>query len=94
MIEKETRVIVGADKTSNFYKVEPKDYKELFKKNVESEYKKETSRNVKNVDKAHKNIAKKLEIEDRVYKTMERECFITIKDHKNDFRNNPKCKET
>ena len=92
MIEKETRVIVGADKTSNFYKVEPKDYKELFKKNVESEYKKETSRNVKNVDKAHKNIAKKLEIEDRVYKTMERECFITIKDHKNDFRNNPKCR--
>ena len=40
MIEKETRVIVGADKTSNFYKVEPKDYKELVKKNVESEYKK------------------------------------------------------
>ena len=46
MIEKETRVSVGADKTSNFYKVEPKDYKELVKKNVESEYKKETIRNV------------------------------------------------
>ena len=92
MVEKATKVIVAADKTSNFYKVEPKQYQELVKKNVEMEYKKETARNVKKVNKAHKTIENKLEIEDRVFKTMERECFITIKDHKNDFRNNPKCR--
>ena len=92
MVEKATKVIVAADKTSNFYKVEPKQYQELVKKYVEMEYKKETARNVKKVNKAHKTIVNKLEIEDRVFKTMERECFITIKDHKYDFRNNPKCR--
>ena len=34
----------------------------------------------------------KLEIEDRVFKTVKRECFITLKDHKDNFQNNPKCR--
>ena len=35
-------------------------------------------------------LAKKLEIEDRVYSTTKRDTFITLKDHKQQFRNNPK----
>ena len=48
-IEKETKLIVGTDKTSNFYKVEPEEYKDLVKKNVEAEYKKETKKNMEKV---------------------------------------------
>ena len=92
MVQKETKVIVSADKTSNYYKVDPKEYKDLVKKNVEAEYKKETARNVMNINKAHKNIVRKLEIEDRVFKTTNRECFVTLKDHKENFQNNPKCR--
>ena len=33
-----------------------------------------------------------LEIQDRVFKTTDRECFVTLKDHKPAFQNNPKCR--
>ena len=89
MVKNEPKIIVSADKTSNYYKVDPKEYKELVKKNVEAEYKKETARNIQNTNKAHKKIVKKLEIEDRVFRTINRECFVTIKDHKENFQNNP-----
>ena len=91
-IEKETKLIVGADKTSNYYKVDTVEYKDLLKKNVEKEYKKEKVVNVQKINKAHKKIAKNLNIQDRVFKTMNRECFISLKDHKENFKNNPKCR--
>ena len=92
MIKNEPKLVVSADKTSNFYKVEPEVYKELVKKNVEAEYQKEKTVNIQKINKAHKKIVNKLEIEDRVFKTVKRECFITLKDHKNNFQNNPKCR--
>ena len=92
MIKNEPKLIMSADKTSNFYKVKPKDYKDLVKKNVEAEYRKEQTQNVQKVNKAHKKLVNKLDIEDRVFKTMDRECFVTLKDHKEGFQNNPKCR--
>ena len=92
MIKNEPKLIVGADKTSNFYKVEPKEYKNLVKKNVETEYKKEKAANIQKINKAHKKIVNDLDIEDRVYQTANRECFISLKDHKENFKNNPKCR--
>ena len=92
MIKNEPKLIISADKTSNYYKIEPEQYKELVKKNVEAEYQKEKVKNVQQVNKAHKKIVKKLGIEDRVFKTMTRECFVTFKDHKPNFQNNPKCR--
>ena len=92
MIENEEKLIVSADKTSNFYKVDHEKYKELVKKNVEAEYKKEEPKNVEKVNKAHRSIVRKLGIQDRVYKTTKRECFITLKDTKENFMNNPKCR--
>ena len=92
MIENEPELIISADKTSNFYKVKPEKYRNLVKKNVEAEYKKEQVINVQKLNKAHKAIVKKLGIEDRVFKITERECFVTLKDHKDNFDNNPKCR--
>ena len=39
-----------------------------------------------------KALAEKLEIDDRVYSLSKREAFITLKDHKDNFENNPKCR--
>ena len=39
-----------------------------------------------------KGLADKLDIADRMYKLTKREAHLTIKDHKEDFRNNPKCR--
>ena len=39
-----------------------------------------------------KDIAVELEIDDRLYCTVKRESYITLKDHKPNFMNNPKCR--
>ena len=39
-----------------------------------------------------KNIAKKLEIEDRAECVAKKNAFITLKDHKENFENSPKCR--
>ena len=91
-INSEPKVIIPADKTTNFYKMEPDEYTKLLDKNIQKEYKKENIQVVNKVQKTHKKIANKLDIEDRIYRTVEREAFITLKDHKNNFANNPSCR--
>ena len=88
-IEKQPKVYVTADKTTNIYLVEPKEYNELLEKNIQKQYKKEKEVNVIKIESAHKKIVKDLEIEDRVFATQKRSAFITLKDHKENFANNP-----
>ena len=89
-INDNTNLIIAADKTSNHYEVQKNEYADMVKKEVTKEYKKETARNVIKINNAHKNIVRKLDISDRVFRTVERDSFITLKDHKSDFVNNPK----
>ena len=77
MIMNKPKMIISADKTSNFYKVDPEKYKDLVKSNVEAEYKKEHVKNVQKVNKAHKTIVKKLGIEDRVFIKQQKENALT-----------------
>ena len=64
----------------------------MIEKDIHKDYKKEAPKNVQKVNQAHKKIIKNLGIQDRVFKTTERESFITLKDHKGDFNTNPKCR--
>ena len=91
-INSEPKVIIPADKTTNFYKMDPKDYNQLLDKNIQKEYKKEQISVVNKVHSTHKNIANNLEIQERIFRTVEREAFITLKDHKSNFSNNPSCR--
>ena len=88
-IKNESKIFVAADKTTNFYLIEPKEYQEIVDKNVQKEYKKERKQTVDKINKAHKRIVRKLDLEDRVYRTTDRKCFVTAKDHKNNFKNSP-----
>ena len=45
-----------------------------------------------NIIKADIHIAKNLDLADRINTTAERESFITLKDHKENFKNKPKCR--
>ena len=40
----------------------------------------------------HKKIANDLDLQDRIFRTTERQAFISIKDHKPNFQNNPTCR--
>ena len=41
------------------------------------------------INKEHKKIANKLDIQDRIFKTSQQDCFVTLKDHKENFNENP-----
>ena len=88
-IKNETKIFVAADKTTNFYLIEPKEYQEIVDKNVQKEYKKEKKQTVTKINKAHKKIVRKIDLLDRMYQTTDRNAFVTAKDHKENFKNSP-----
>ena len=61
-------------------------------KHINKDYKKCNKRTVKNITKNDKKIAEKLDLEDRIYRTKEKQAFIQLKDHKPNFVNNTTCR--
>ena len=90
VIKQEQKVIVWADKTTNFYKMKKEDYDELLMKDINKDYKKASSEVEDKINKDAKKVAKKLEVADRVFKMEKKEAVVTIKDHKPNYRNNTK----
>ena len=88
-VKKQKNLYVSADKTSNKYLMKPATYKELLEKNVQSTYKKATPEDINEVVSDHQEIVKTLEVNERVFKTIPRAAFITLKDHKENFQQNP-----
>ena len=86
------QIFVAGDKSSNFHKMVPEKYNELLNKEIHKEYKKAPLNVVKSIQESHSEIVKDLNIEDRVFKTTEKQPFITIKDHKPNYQNNPSCR--
>ena len=72
--------------------MEKEQYKELLEKNITKDYKKCEDRVVDDISKDDKKVANKLEVADRLYCTSKRDSFITIKDHKQNYMNNTKCR--
>ena len=89
-IRNENRLIVPADKSSNFYGLEKSEYDELILKEIHKHYKKATDDEVRDIANEHTEIVTNLEIDDRVFRTVKSKAKITLKDHKPDFRNKPK----
>ena len=91
-MKRDNKLYVPADKTTKFYKLTQENYNDLLKKNITKEYKKTDESAVKNVNKGDKSIAEKLDLDDRIYALRKHEAFITIKDHKEHFETNTKCR--
>ena len=58
-------------------------------KDVQKCYKKEKKQTFEKINKEHIKLANKLDIDDRLFRTSKQDCFITLKDHKENFRENP-----
>ncbi|PFX13102.1 hypothetical protein AWC38_SpisGene22838 [Stylophora pistillata] len=86
-IKNEPKLLIAADKTTNFYKLEPSTYNDLLEKNITKSYKKTQPETTKAIHKENKDIATKLGIDDRVDTTADKDAFITLKDHKPNFAN-------
>ena len=91
-IKKETKLLIAADKTTNFYKLEPSKYNDLLEQNITKSYKKAHPNTVRDIHTENKKIATKLGIDDRVDTTANKDAFITLKDHKPNFANKPTCR--
>ena len=91
-INESNEIIVAADKTSNMYEMSYENYDKLLSENITQRYKKEKHQTAASIVNECKSIAKKLHIENRLRSTIEKPAFITIKDHKENFENNMKCR--
>ena len=83
------KLYVPADKTTNMYKVTPQEYDRLLTNSITKTYKK-TNNNTKHlINDEGKRIMKDQYIASRMTINAENNCFITLKDHKENFINNP-----
>ena len=85
-------VLVSADKTTILYEMSKDDYQKLLNDNVTKCYKKASDETKQGIDYEAKNIATELQLADRMEIYAEREPFITLKDHKENFVARPTCR--
>ena len=83
-------LIIEADKTSNKYKLPVPDYKELLNKDIHKDYKKAAPQDLRRATNHQKDIVKSYGLSERVMATQERPARATLKDHKDNFQENPK----
>ena len=79
-----------ADKTSNFYEMTKEHYEKTLLDNVTKGYKQCKDSALRKVNLEAKEFAEHFCVDDKLEVMAEQPCFFTIKDHKDDFRTNPK----
>ena len=91
-IKSSEKVLVFADKTTNIYPVSKNDYRKLLRESVTKDYKKTKSPMYDEINEAAVDIAYRLNLEDKIECFAKKDSFITLKDHKDNFLNNPTCR--
>ena len=85
-------VYAFADKTTNTYKLPPQDYKKLSHENITKSYKKSPTRLEKSINLEAKEIAAGVKLDDRIEYMAKAPAYITLKDHKDNFRSAHPCR--
>ena len=70
----------------------PNDYKKLLYENITKTYKKSTNRLEHAINMEAKHIAKNIKMDDRIESLTKTRVFITLKDHKENFRSSHPCR--
>ena len=91
-IQQSSKALTPADKTSNMYRLTKEEYNKTRRNAITSTYKKANGSIKKRINEKAKEIVKKSfdNIIDRMDVNAETNCFITIKDHEENFLNHPK----
>ena len=90
-IKQSPNVFVFADKTSNIYEMPQQQYKKLLYDNVIKAYKKAPPKLETSINLEPNNITELINLNDCIKCIARTPAFITLKDHKPDFRQNPSC---
>ena len=91
-VKKPNSLLIPADKTTNYYRMDTTAYNKLINENVTKTYKKSNSKVVDKLNAQSARIAEHLKLENRIEKLAEKEAFITLKDHKPAFHDHPTCR--
>ena len=79
-------------KTRNIYETSLDTYNKLLHDNITKTYKHGSEENISEINNELNHIANRLSIGNRIESMKKREAFISLKDHKKNFQNNPKCR--
>ena len=90
-IKNSRNIYVFADKT-NVYRMPTSEHNELLKENVTKTYKKAPEKLRKSINLEAKSMATNLKLSNRIEKLAEAPAYITLKDHKENFRSKPLCR--
>ena len=91
-IQSSNKLFVFADKSTNLYELTGEHYEKLLHDNITQTYKKANAGEKLKIDKESKKFAKSLNLDDNMECYSDQCTFITLKDHKEDFKNNTKCR--
>ena len=85
-------VYAFADKTTNIYKLPPQDYRKLLCENITKSYKESPTRLDKSINLEAKEIAAGVKLDGRIEYMAKAPAYITLKDHKDNFRSAQPCR--
>ena len=91
-IRDDTKLLIPADKSTNYYRLDTESYNKLLTTSITKAYKKAPPNTVDKIISQEKKIAKNLALADRIDALAEKDAFVTLKDHKPNFKNNPTCR--
>ena len=85
-------IIVNSDKTGNKYMVNKDEYKRIIINEITKDHRKlnETCDKVEKINSKASTLVTELGLSERVDRMEIKDAFASLKDHKTDFRNNPK----
>ena len=92
MIKKDSLLFTPANKSNNLYKVSKDTYSKLLQDNTTKSYKKSSVILFKGINKEAKAIASELKLFHRIEHFNQLDAFVTLKDCKAIFQNDPKCR--
>ena len=92
LIQQSSKTLTPADQTSNMYRITKEEYSKMRRNAITSTNKKANENIQKRINEKGKEIVKKSfnNIIDKMDINAESNCYITSKDHKKSFSNNPK----
>ena len=91
-IKRSRNIYIFVDKTYNLYETDIKIQNKLPINNISKTYKKSDSTIFNTTNREAKNIAERCDIAERVDCFAKSNTFVTLKDHKENFQSNPKCR--
>ena len=91
-IKSSLNVFIPADKTTVTYELTPKEYKKLLRKNATKTYRKALPQLEKAINLETNETAQNINLDDRTECIAKHNAFVTLNDHKQNFRSTTPCR--